>query len=152
WFSSVPAQTWPNRFFVHAATSMGNIDNSPRVYSARTIYDNLTAVDEDWAIYFHDMPQCVMLDSLPKSKYPKNFKVFAERFTLDCKTGLLPSYSFIEPRYFDLLSFKANDQHPPHDVSLGDNLIADVYESLRNSPVWDTTLLVIVWDEHGGTF
>jgi hypothetical protein len=67
-------------------------------------------------------------------------------------TGLLPTYSFIEPRYFDFLSFKANDQHPPHDVALGDVLIADVYESLRLSPIWGSTLLVVVWDEHGGIY
>ena len=152
WFSSVPSQTWPNRFFVHAATSMGHIDNRPRVYTARTIYDNLTRAAEDWAIYFHDIPQSLMLANLRKSKYRSNFKVFAERFRLDCETGLLPTYSFIEPRYFDFLSFKANDQHPPHDVSLGDVLIAEVYESLRLSPVWDSSLLVVTWDEHGGIY
>lgn len=29
WFCSVPSQTWPNRSFVHAATSNGNIVNWP---------------------------------------------------------------------------------------------------------------------------
>lgn len=152
WFSSVPGQTWPNRFFAHAATSMGNIDNQPRVYSARTIYDNLADAGEDFAIYFHDIPQSLMLANLRKSKYRQNFKIFAERFKWDCTTGLLPSYSFIEPRYFDFLDFKANDQHPPHDVALGDILIAEVYEAIRNSGMWETTLLVILWDEHGGLF
>jgi phospholipase C len=127
WFSSLPAQTWPNRFFVHAATSMGQIDNQPRVYPARTIYDNLTQAGEDWSIYFHDIPQSLMLTNLQRAKYHKNFKVFAERF-------------------------KANDQHPPHDVALGDVLIADVYETIRNSPMWDSTLLVVLWDEHGGIY
>jgi phospholipase C len=152
WFSSVPAQTWPNRFFVHAATSEGQVDNIPRVYTARTIYDNLAAKGEDYRVYFHDMPQCVLLESLRQSKNRKNFSVFNERFKLDCKAGLLPSYSFIEPRYFNLGPLKANDQHPPHDVALGDHLIADVYEALRNSTVWDSTLLFILWDEHGGIY
>jgi phospholipase C len=152
WFSSVPAQTWPNRFFVHAATSQGEIDNTPRIYDARTIYDNLAAKGEDWRIYFHDMPQSVMLASLRQRKFRKNFSVFNERFKVDCKAGLLASYSFIEPRYFDFGALKANDQHPPHDVALGDRLIADVYEAIRNSPVWDSTLLFILWDEHGGIF
>ncbi len=152
WFASVPGQTWPNRFFMHAATSMGNIDNQPRVYGARTIFDSLADAGEDFGIYFHDMPQSVMLASLRKAKYRKNFKVFAERFKRDCMTGLLPAYSFIEPRYFDFLGFKANDQHPPHDVALGDILIAEVYDAIRNSSLWETTLLVVLWDEHGGIF
>jgi phospholipase C len=152
WFCSLPAQTWPNRFFAHAATSMGQIDNQPRVYPARTIYDNLTLAGEDWAVYFHDIPQCLMLSSLRRAKYTKNFLVFSERFKRDCDTGVLPSYSFIEPRYFNFLALRANDQHPPHDVALGDQLIADVYEAIRNSPMWDSTLLFVLWDEHGGIF
>ena len=152
WFSSVPAQTWPNRFFVHAGTSMGQIDNIPRVYSARTIYDNLDAAAIEWAVYFHDMPQCLMLSSLRKQKYRRNFKIFAERFALDCATGRLPQYCFIEPRYFDFLSLKANDQHPPHDVALGDILIAEVYDALRNSGMWETSLFIVLWDEHGGIY
>lgn len=59
---------------------------------------------------------------------------------------------FLEPRYFDFLSWKANDQHPPHDVQLGEHLIADVYEQLRASDYWDKALLVILHDEHGGLY
>jgi hypothetical protein len=46
----------------------------------------------------------------------------------------------------------ANDQHPNHNVSLGDVLIAGVFEAVRNSPVWAQTLLVVLWDEHGGIY
>lgn len=152
WFSSVPGQTWPNRFFVHAASSGSFLDNKFRNYPMRTIFDNLTAADEDWAVYFHDVPQCLTLASLRKPEYKKNFKPYSVLFSLACKSGTLPSYSFIEPRYFDFLKFKANDQHPPHDVSLGEHLIADVYETIRNSPVWPHILLVVTYDEHGGLY
>ena len=152
WFSSVPGPTWPNRFFLHAATSMGQADNKRRQYEARTIFDNLTARGEDWRVYFHDLPQCLMLASLRQLRFRKNFRVFNERFKSDCKTGLLPSYSFIEARYFDFGLLKANDQHPPHDVALGDRLIAAVYEAIRNSPMWESTMLLILWDEHGGIY
>ena len=57
WFASVPGQTWPNRFFVHAATSGGFVDNNFRNYTFRTIYDNLEEQGYSWAIYFHDFPQ-----------------------------------------------------------------------------------------------
>jgi phospholipase C len=39
--------------------------------------------------------------------------------------------------------------NPNHDVSLGDVLIADVYEALRNSPQWEQTLLAILWELAG---
>lgn len=151
WYSSVPSQTWPNRFFAHCASSGGFVDNQLRVYNMRTIYDNLAAEGVDWAIYFHDIPQSLTLRSLRKKEYRDSIKPFAT-FAADCKTNALPSYSFIEPRYFDFLGFKANDQHPPHDVSLGERLIATVYETLRNSQAWKSTLLIVTYDEHGGIY
>ena len=152
WFSSLPSQTWPNRFFAHAASSDGEVGNKVREYRMRTIFDNLTAAGEDWAVYFHDVPQCLTLTSLLKREYKRNFRPYAISFAMACRTGTLPAYSFIEPRYFDFLGLKANDQHPPHDVALGEDLIADVYDNLRNSPAWPHTLLVVTYDEHGGLY
>jgi phospholipase C len=151
WFASVPGQTWPNRFFVHAATSGGFVDNNVRNYTFRTIYDNLEEQGYAWAIYFHDFPQSLTLSSLRKPEYLGHFRD-SHQFFVDLSAGNLPAYSFIEPRYFDFLRWKANDQHPPHDVRLGEHLIADVYESLRRSPLWDSSLLFVLHDEHGGIF
>lgn len=152
WFSSVPGQTWPNRFFMHAATSGGFVDNVFRDYKFKTIYDNLAAAGYPWSIYFHDMPQTVTMASLRKKEYlTRNFKPMAQ-FHLDLRTGNLPAYSFIEPRYFDFRKWKANDQHPPHDVALGEHLIADVYEALRRSSAWESTLFFVLYDEHGGIY
>jgi serralysin len=137
---------------VHAATSGGFIDNTLHDFPMRTIYDNLTDAGEEWTVFFHDLPQCIVLQSLRNPAYKKNFKTFMPFFELACKSGTLPSYSFIEPRFFDFLGLKANDQHPPHDVSLGEHLIADVYDTLRNSPAWPHTLLVVTYDEHGGLY
>jgi phospholipase C len=70
----------------------------------------------------------------------------------------LPSYSFIEPRFNDWYdestdqNFVANDQHPDNNVQAGEQLIADVYEAVRASKYWANSLLVIVYDEHGGLY
>jgi Phosphoesterase family len=37
-------------------------------------------------------------------------------------------------------------------VRQGEYLIAEVYETLRNSRFWETSLLVVPYDEHGGFF
>ncbi len=154
WHASVPGPTWPNRLFLHAASSAGHIDNNLHEadYNIDTIYDRLDDANKSWRIYFHDMPQSIALTHLQKDFIIKRkFKLFDD-FLEAARVGLLPAYSFIEPRYSDFLSLKANDQHPPHDVALGEHLIADVYEAVRNSPQWEQTLLVITWDEHGGTY
>ncbi len=151
WYSSLPGQTWPNRIFVHAATSDGHIDNKLYDYDIDTIYHLLEEASHSWRIYFHDIPQSLALKRLQVDVFKDRFQLFQE-FLADAKNGNLPSYSFIEPRYFDFAFKRANDQHPNHDVSMGDVLIADVYEAVRNSPSWEQTLLVIVWDEHGGIY
>jgi phospholipase C len=61
-----------------------------------------------------------------------------------------PDYCFIEPSYFRT---NANDDHPPHNTMHAQCLIADVYNALRkNAGLWRSTLLVILYDEHGGFF
>ncbi|HQT26254.1 MAG TPA: alkaline phosphatase family protein, partial [Burkholderiales bacterium] len=45
-----------------------------------------------------------------------------------------------------------NDQHPPHHVGMGEDLIAEVYNAVRNSPLWERTLMIVIYDEHGGIY
>ena len=151
WYSSIPGQTWPNRMFVHAATSDGHIDNKLYDYDVETIYQRLEEASRSWKIYFHDIPQTLALKRLRTDVFKDRFRLFHD-FLADARNGSLPDYSFIEPRYYDFAFKRANDQHPNHDVSMGDVLIADVYEAVRNSPLWEQTLLVILWDEHGGIY
>ena len=72
----------------------------------------------------------------------------------DLAIGDIPDLTWIEPSYFNgpKKHHKATDQHPDHDVSLGEKLIKDVYEALRSSSLWNETALVITYDEHGGFF
>lgn len=51
-----------------------------------------------------------------------------------------------------MLDPNSNDDHPPSDIRAGQAFILDVYEALRRSPTWNETLLVIVYDEHGGFY
>jgi phospholipase C len=61
-----------------------------------------------------------------------------------------PQYSFIEPAYF---GDEQNDQHPPSDVLRGEALLAQTYNAIRNNePLWEKTLMVVLYDEHGGFY
>ena len=84
---------------------------------------------------------------------PLHYRFF-KQFLVDAHSGVLPSYSFIEPRYFSDLFLREipNDEHPPHNVLFGEKLIAQVYNAVRASPSWKKTLLIITWDEHGGCY
>lgn len=45
-----------------------------------------------------------------------------------------------------------NDQHPPHDVSAGEQFLFRVWQAVSQSPAWNNILLVIMYDEHGGCY
>jgi phospholipase C len=70
-------------------------------------------------------------------------------FAQDCKDNVIPQYTFLEP-IFD--GPHANSQHPDFAGDKGEALIGQVYNAIRNSPLWEDTLLLIVYDEHGGLY
>lgn len=159
WYSSLPGPTWPNRFFVHSGTSLGRVWMPAkkedlvkmRPYDQRTVYDRLNKQKVLWRIYFGDIPQSLVLTHQQHRDNIVNYRPMS-RFYSDAAgpEAEFPKYSFIEPTYF--LS-NANDDHPPHNTIHGQCLVADVYNALRsNEKLWEKTLLVIVYDEHGGFF
>ncbi len=150
WFAAVPGPTWVNRFFVHAATSDGVvIDTVEHDYNMKTIYDLLGENKLSWNIYYGDFPQSLTLQHLWLSL--EHFKGF-HNFHTDLEKGELAAYTFIEPRFLSFHEWQATDEHPPHDVRMGEYLIAEVYDSLRSSSFWEKSLLVVLYDEHGGFF
>jgi phospholipase C len=77
-----------------------------------------------------------------------------DSFLDDAAKGMLRDVSWIDPNFIDLsvLDPSSNDDHPPSDIRAGQALVLDVYEALLRSPSWDDTLLVVVYDEHGGFY
>ncbi|MFN7927619.1 MAG: alkaline phosphatase family protein [Blastocatellia bacterium] len=154
WFSSVPGPTLPNRAFVNYGTSMGRVDMAPDWGgNFKSIYELLDTEKPSVStkIYFHDSTITQQIAYLKKNQ-GKFFGTF-DNFLKDCKKGTLPTYTVVEPRFNSDATFAANDQHPDHEVAEGERLISDVYTALRkNKTLWESSMLVIVYDEHGGLF
>jgi phospholipase C len=157
WFSSVPGPTFPNRAFAHAATSIGRVDMSPTGYIgiSKTIYELLDDNGISARVYYNDT---TLAFTFPRLMLKMNsfFGTF-QTFLDACENNSLPTYSFIEPRYNTLgvedLFFSASDQHPDHDVEQGEKLIQQVFTAVWSNPdVRNSTLLVIIYDEHGGLY
>jgi phospholipase C len=156
WFSSMPGPTWPNRFFVHSGTSLGHVDMPEGIfhpnlnlYNQETVYDRLGDAGKSWAIYYGDVPQTLTMTHM--LKHPFKFHKMPQFFT-DAKgsEANFPNYSFIEPTYF---GGSQNDEHPPSDILRGEVLLAQVYNAIRaNEALWEKTLLVVLYDEHGGFY
>ena len=169
WFSSIPGPTWPNRLFVHAATS-GGLDDSPSSFQSietlfkgyrfanGTIYDQLDKKGFPWSIVEGDaLPQSLSLgDMVPRALDGRfiNLATFLSR--LD-DPHFADTFTFIEANYGHVLAdgrnFKCgNSQHPLDDVTRGEQLLKTVYEAVRKSPHWPESLLILMYDEHGGFY
>jgi phospholipase C len=162
WHASMPGPTWPNRMFVHAASS-GGLDHSPTTeeilewetldgffFKNGTTFDALSNNGIARVIYGgDDFPMAAALKGIHLDDI-RHFSLFAG----DLGQANYPyKYTFIEPSYDVLNDYKSgSSQHPLADITHGEALIKATYEAIRNSPVWPNSLLIIAWDEHGGFF
>lgn len=172
WYASIPTQTLCNRSYVHAGTSSGYVNNEGGdgillLNDTTTIFNLLEDAGARWKIYCNSW----LITSLALLTQKKIWEYFfsGDHFghlndflSAAKQKGGLPKYSFIEPIYIDsLLWGPENDMHPeanpfelygPSNVEQGEKLLYTVYQAVRNSPDWDNTLLIILFDEHGGCY
>jgi phospholipase C len=158
WFSSLPGPTWPNRLFVHSGTSLGRVsmpggilDSNLHWYDQTTLYDRLNEKGIKWRIYYGDIPQSLILvHQLEPDNAARYFKLMQFFQDAGGPAKGFPQYSFIEPPFYEP---GAADDHPPHDIFEGERLIADVYNAIRrNDELWKSSLLIVLYDEHGGFY
>ena len=163
WFSSMPGPTWPNRMFVHAASS-GGLDHSPSTsdillwetldgfsFSKGTIFASLKARGIPYHLYSGDeFPMVAALKGIELADVHRIDDLVAD---LGAKRPFPYDYVFIEPSYNVLQDYRnSTSMHPLADIRDGENLVKKIYEALRASDAWSSSLFIITWDEHGGFF
>ena len=165
WFGSMPGPTEPNRFFVHTGTAEV-YDNGPTKreyvewlsaawegaeFEKGTIFDRLDDADVKWRVYADDsFPNVAILDGVQRTWDVDDFDDFAEDVS---SSSYDAAYTFIEPSYDPFSDFSdGNSYHPLGSVNSGELLIKETYEALRASPIWDSSMLIITFDEHGGFY
>jgi len=149
WFASCMGQTYPNRRFLLAATARGNIRTESATLSDPpppngTIMEALNRHGISWKNYFTSLPSTGLY--LPVLATNKDKVVKIDRFYADAASGNLPAFSLVEPD-FD----KASEENPD-DISTGEAFVAKVVHAVMASPAWPTTLLIWLYDEHGGYY
>lgn len=170
WYSSLPGPTWPNRFFVHGASSNG-LDHSPSgadilkwetvsgfTYPKGSIYDVFNSQSVTYGL-FND-PDGTTEGAIAQVAAIHNLSMVnvmsLDFFVFDLQAGSYPyEYTFIEPNYGDIIDKtyeSGSSQHPIDSMARGEQLIQIVYEAIRNSNIWNQSLLIITYDEHGGFY
>jgi phospholipase C len=146
YFSAIMAETYPNRFYQHAAQT-DRIENSTTLSTLPTIWDRLADARLTGRYYYSDVP----FTALWGTKYLGISRPFTD-FLVDCAAGTLPELSFVDPRFTDEDSGTSADDHPHADIRAGQYFLNQVYQAVTASPAWERTLLVINYDEWGGFF
>ena len=148
WYSSAPTMTMPNRAFACAGTSQGHLDDKTKAFTVPSIFGLLGNHHISWRIYGDTKAALTTMDFPDTITARKTNTALFTNFQADAATGTLPAYAFLEPSW----SSTGNSQHPNYDVARGEQLILDVYHALRGGPAWNSTLLIITYDEHGGCY
>ncbi len=147
WFASVMGPTWPNRFFLHLASSDGNMSNDAILSELPSIFSACADKGVSAKYYASNLPFPVVYGTHGSEPH----MAMAQDFFVDAAAGDLPSFCMIEPT-LTALNVIGNDDHPPADVQDGQAFLATVYNALAQSPNWSRTLLIVTYDEHGGYY
>jgi phospholipase C len=126
------------------------------------INHNINATSITWKYYYHQIPIGGYEEAIRRgdaydywnpfaakaSSYTKeSASHFATRDQIfsDLKNGALPEVSWVIPR-------DNQSEHPPHNIISGMNWVAYVVDSIMQSPYWDSTAIIVTWDDYGGFY
>jgi phospholipase C len=69
-----------------------------------------------------------------------------QRFFADADAGTLPSVSIVDPDFGEF------SEENPQDIAKGESFAAEVINRVMSGPAWPHTLLIWLYDEHGGYY
>ena len=157
WFCSAPAQTYPNRMFMMAGTSLGLTTTTfptgnPMPVNG-TIFQALSQHGISWKNYhcggISGASSLIWLGQIggPRSTpgFLNNLQDISGFFS-DCANGTLPSVSLVDPNY----GFSSGEN--AQDLQHADAFMHDVVNAVMAGPSWHETLLLWTFDEHGGYY
>jgi len=148
YFCSVMAQTYPNRRYLIAGTSLGLVyDTFPTALPPNgVIFDQFDLHGITWKDYYTTLPTLgVFLPLVQENKYSDGL-VNIDQFYTDAANGDLPAFSLLEPNY------GTQSEEDPQDVQIGDQFMGRVVHAVISSPNWHSTMLIWTYDEHGGYY
>jgi phospholipase C len=183
WHAAVAGSTWVNRLYAvtgQARKDQEGIRDGLRLFWDLPAFTrHLDEANIDWRWYSHDPATLRLADERYRNAgwltEREHFRFFDRKaigdvtamgeelvvdeddsFLDDARHGELPSVAWVDPNFIDLSIFErnSNDDHPPSDIHLGQELVLTLFRSLVESQKnqFDRTMLVVTYDEHGGFF
>jgi len=149
WFGSCLAQTYPNRRFLMAGTAAGIVSTSAAALAAPpppngNIFERLDAHGISWLDYYSDLAGVGVLLRYASQNVEKLAPI--DQFFSDAAAGTLPAVSLVDP------NFETQSEENPQDIGQGEAFAARVINAVMAGPGWPRTVLVWLYDEHGGYY
>jgi phospholipase C len=165
YFCSFAGETFPNRFYQHAARTDRD-HNSSVISKLPSIWDQLSPVPNTQGIptggyFFRDLPFLALWGTkyypfwhpfAPGDTDALGIPVVTPSFIDTVKAGNLPNVSFIDPAFDTEGNGTSADDHPLADIRLGERFIADAYHALADAGYFDKTVFIVTFDEWGGFY
>jgi len=153
YFCSLLGPSTPNRVALCSGTCGGQTSNSLERGSLDwpTIVDLLDAQGITWKCYNLGLGTGSSLEDFNALVYFKRWQnderlYFSEDdYQTDLSNGSLPQVSF-------LITEAIISEHPPADIQMGEDKMADVISALMQSSFWKSSALFLTYDEGGGYF
>jgi phospholipase C len=117
----------------------------------RTMADTLDAKGVSWKYYapnILDSPAWSAFDAIKNVRYGPDWAKVTSPQTkalTDPAAGALPQVSWVTPDYLD-------SDHPETNSDTGPSWVADVVNAIGKSKYWNTTAIIVVWDDWGGWY
>jgi phospholipase C len=159
YFCSTLCQTYPNRVFSMAASACGLTSTAtppPTVTPPNGhIFELLDAYGVSWADYYAELPTPGLFGpAYVAAREGRNFfgplgssQATVAAFKAAAVAGTLPAFVMVEPDY------QWGSEENPQDIQVGQQFVAMVVEALMSVPhVWERSLLLWCYDEHGGYY
>ena len=113
----------------------------------RVLPDLLEAAGISWKEYRGDNQWVQPLRMVRHVRFGPMYEnvVDVSRFVEDIRTGTLPAVSWVTPSF-------GLSEHPPASLCAGENWTVSVLDELMRSPYWDSTAVIVTWDDFGGFY
>lgn len=159
-FSSVMGPTQPNRLYYWAATTWGAISNGiapekdPAGKTISSLFTRLNGAKVSWKSYVTDVASPAVFYGLLSTNIGNFVKVddADAGFFADAANGTLPSVSVVEASFAAGVPGNQSDEHPASNIQMGQAFTAKIVNAVLSSPKWGKTVLIFLYDEHGGFY
>jgi phospholipase C len=155
WHAALPAGTQPNRLMAMSGFTTFDTNKVPMPHQ-ELVYDWLNRNGIRWRVYHSGIPFFALMldriDDILSGRFRPIAHLRDDVFREPPE--VFPQVAFLEPVYSDAPHVGPNtDDHSPAGIKGGQEFLLEAYRGVtRSTPLWEQSVMIVTYDEHGGFF